>query len=308
MMIALVLLLVALIAATSLAWQALAERDWRREQPLGFEPVATARTLIAHASGGHVQGNYANAMECLDEWHGHGVRYFEFDLQWTRDGQLIGLHDWGPTLRRWFHLRRLPLAWRLIGPLMVWSGLPSRPWQALPMRAGLTPITPERLAVWLAAHPDAWLVTDIKRDNARALNRLAEVLGDLKARVLAQTFSLEEVRLARALGYGEVAWANYVPDLPLARLPAHLQGAAIDRVVLDAAKLNQADSASALAALKARGLSLWVFTINTTEQLNALPEAIDGVITDRLLPAPRTASPAGPPADRPSRGARAAPD
>jgi glycerophosphoryl diester phosphodiesterase len=253
---------------------------------LNFEAVSTQRRLIAHATGGSELGNYPNAVECLDAWYERGVRYFEFDLQWTSDGQLVGLHDWGPTFRRWFDVSALPWPQKLLGPLISYRGLSSQIFSELPMRGGLTMIDPHRLHTWLTSHPDAWLVTDLKRDNSIALKTLSEILGPLTKRLLAQVFSLNEIQIARQLGYGKVGWANYVPRWPVESLPESLDQQPLDVVVLNQKTIRDPATHPSLEKLRQRGLDVWVFTVNHPETLNDLPESINGIITDRLLPAP----------------------
>lgn len=249
-----------------------------------FQTIATEHRVIAHAGGGSELGNYPNAMECLDRWYSAGVRYFEFDLQWTHDGQLVGVHDWGPTFRRWFDRRALPWHWRMRLRMGAHRGPPRALFERLPMRGGLTPITPERLKPWLARHKDAWLVTDIKRDNPDALRELAAVLGSLRERVMAQVFSLDELELARELGFGQVAWANYVPKWPLDRLAEALPGQPLDAVVLDQRTLSGQPCYAPLDRLRQAGFELWVFSVNDPDRLDTLPRAVNGIITDCLLP------------------------
>lgn len=280
-------LLLLLIPVTAwVIWRRRAQRAWRRETRLDFETVSTPRTLIAHACGGSAIGSYPNALESLDHWHAIGVRYFEFDLQPTPDGSWIGLHDWGPTLRRWFDLSALPLKEQLLAALHPRRALSSGLMTSLRMRGDLTVITLPRLQAWLLAHPDAWLVTDIKQDNAAGLQDLARTLGPLVKRVVAQVFAIEEIGLARSLGYGQVAWANYVPRWPLDVLPAGLAGQGLDLVVLDQRRLRPGVDEPHLQALIEQGLSIWVFTVNDRRRMEALPESITGVITDRLIPQP----------------------
>lgn len=251
---------------------------------LQFQTVITDRELIAHAAGGSQAGSYPNALESLDLAYQRGYRWFEFDLQWTRDGQLVGLHDWRATLAHWYDLSQLPAHWRWRRRLWPGCTLPASLFFSLPMRLGWTPLTPERLRDWLAGHPDCWLVTDIKRDNARALAELAEVFGPLRARVMAQVFSLAELNLAQKLGFGRTGWANYGPKWSLSRLLDRLPGRNLDVVVLDDSRLSLPRDAETLDQLQQTGLALWVFTVNDPKRLQALPASISGVITDSLMP------------------------
>ncbi len=251
---------------------------------LQFQRLETDRKLIAHACGGSHAGSYPNAVESLDIAYERGYRCFEFDLQWTRDGQLVGLHDWRSTLAHWYDLGQLPMRWRWARRLRPGCALPASVFFSLPMRLGWTPITPDRLREWLTKHPDCWLVTDIKRDNAHALNRLAHTFGESRSRVLAQVFSLAELDLAKSLGFGRTGWANYGPKWSLSRLIETLPGRGLDVLVLDAQRIRPLRDKALLERLQKDGLELWVFTVNDKEQLRRLPASISGVITDSLLP------------------------
>ena len=265
----------------------MARRAWQNADRyrLDFEPTGSDRLLIAHASGGSALGSYPNARQCLDQWYEWGIRHFEVDLQPTPDGEWIALHDWGPTLRRWFDLRALPTRRKLLRALRPGSALPSAEVRALPMRGNLEVLDPPRLSDWLAAHPDAWLVTDIKAGNPEGLKMLANHLGRNVSRVIAQVFTVEEIELAHRLGYGRVAWANYVPKWPLDTLADRLARLRLDLIVLDQRKLNSSKDHVHLEELRAQGREIWVFTVNDTQRLAELPAAIGGVITDRLVPA-----------------------
>ncbi len=265
-----------------LAWK----RAWQDADSyrLDFEHIDTPRTLIAHAAGGSALGSYPNARQCLDQWYAWGVRHFEVDLQPTPDGSWVALHDWGPTLRRWFDLRALPWHKQLLRPLWPRVALPGALLRALPMRGNLSVLTPDALHEWLKAHPDAWLVSDIKADNPNGLKMLADTLGERSRQVVAQVFTIAEIDLAHELGFGRVAWANYVPKWPLSSLPDRLAEQRLDLVVLDHRKINLPDDRPHLKRLRDQGRELWVFTVNDRQRLNALPSAISGVITDRLLP------------------------
>jgi len=252
-----------------------------------FRRITTDRRIIAHAGGGSKRGSYPNAIEPMDWWYEQGVRHFEFDLQWTLDGKLVGLHDWGPTLQRWFDLSALPLRWKLLAPIRRQTGLTQAVFKQLPMRDRLTVITPDRLTSWLDAHPDAWLVTDIKRHNARALRLLAATLQHRTSRVLAQVFAITEIELARKLGYGAVGWANYVPKVPLEKLADVLAGHDLDVIVVNDKTIRDPATHAIVQALRDQGPDLWAFTINDPARESALPPAVNGIITDCLLPLPR---------------------
>lgn len=58
------------------------------------QPTRFITRRIAHA-GGEVDGQiYANSLESLNASYAKGYRYFEIDLSFTSDRQLVCIHDW----------------------------------------------------------------------------------------------------------------------------------------------------------------------------------------------------------------------
>jgi glycerophosphoryl diester phosphodiesterase len=72
---------------------------------------------------------------------------------------------------------------------------------------GLTPLTYDRLLAWHEAHPDAYIVTDVKVRNVEGLSVLAEKFD--RRRVIPQIYSFEEYDPAKALGYPSLILTLY---------------------------------------------------------------------------------------------------
>src|SRR5450631_2076103 len=131
--------------------------------PRGPLPPLTPRAtvpygLVAHA-GGAVGGlPYTNSRQALDGSWERGFRLFEVDLSWTSDGQLVLLHDWGPTVQS------------------VWGAPEGRrtlaDFQAL-RRTGLTPLDLGGLEAWVSDHQGARIVSDVKERNVDVLRIVA---------------------------------------------------------------------------------------------------------------------------------------
>lgn len=52
------------------------------------------QTFVAHACGNIGQISAPNTLEALNYNYNRGYRYFEVDLNWTKDNHLVLIHDW----------------------------------------------------------------------------------------------------------------------------------------------------------------------------------------------------------------------
>ena len=57
-------------------------------------PVLPVPKYIAHAGGGIGGASYTNSRDAFDANYRRGFRFFETDLNWTSDDQLVLIHDW----------------------------------------------------------------------------------------------------------------------------------------------------------------------------------------------------------------------
>ena len=57
---------------------------------------------IAHAGGGYRGDTYTNSFEALNENISNGFEYFELDFSFTRDYELVCIHDWSHSFKRSF--------------------------------------------------------------------------------------------------------------------------------------------------------------------------------------------------------------
>ncbi len=239
----------------------------------GPRPAAAAEPAwIAHA-GGAVDGMpMTNSLEALDASYGRGFRWFEIDLCWSADGRLVAIHDWRFT-------------WRTFG------GGGARPsaaaFAATPLAGGLTPLTLERVLAWLADHPDARLITDVKRRNRaglRLLRRECSARG-VCPQVVPQIYAMSQHAAASALGFDQVVLTLYRrlllhPGGPIARYARR-------RAPLAIAMPDWLFTGRPLGArLQRQGTPVWIHTVDdeaTLRDLCSAPTFPDGVFTDDLL-------------------------
>ena len=157
---------------------------------------------VAHAGGLYRGMSYTNSLEALEANSG-AFTHFEIDFEWTRDRELVGLHDWDTVFRRLYGAAKgLPLTL-----------------EQLRVRAaarGLTLLDLPGLHGFLERHPRARIVTDVKSGNLAALERIASFFSGLPAlleRFIPQVYHPGELEPVLRLGYRSVIWSLYrYPD------------------------------------------------------------------------------------------------
>ena len=150
----------------------------------GDESWVTAKRdplrFIAHA-GGEIDGRrYTNAREALDLAYGNGFRLFEIDLIETRDGRLVGAHDWDS----W----RMATASRSLEPSY-------QEFKNTLLFESYRTVDLADLDHWFGQRPDAYLVTDKVTD----FRSLAEGFPHAD-RLIVEVFSSDDFKLALRQG------------------------------------------------------------------------------------------------------------
>ena len=210
---------------------------------------------IAHGGGGLRGTPYTNSFEALDASYARGFCWFELDFKRTADGAVGCRHDWGefggraPTLEA--------LRERFAG--------------------SFTPVDAAGLAAWMAAHPDATLVTDVKEaDQVPVLADLAAA-GVPRGRTVVQLFAPEEAARVDALGFARRSIILY-------RYGGSLH--ALRRFVTPGTAVGLS-VAQALAGTHRRlpGCVPWAYTVNRASLVRHLVGVgVQGVFTDDLAP------------------------
>lgn len=235
--------------------------------PSQIDPAALkGPRLIAHAGGVADGLTHSNSLEALDESYRKGFRAFEIDLNWTSDGELVCVHDWDETAT-------------------MTMGSPGQrsleEFKKLRIRGRFTPLSLDDLAEWFARHPDAYLVTDAKVDNLKALERIRDRHPRLAARTIAQIYLFKEAIPAYRLGFERVILTLYrsnYPEKDLMRLPKLLPVSAITIY-------SEALRPGTIAALARIGVPTYLHTVNDAERARGfLAEGALGVYTDFLVP------------------------
>jgi glycerophosphoryl diester phosphodiesterase len=196
-----------LSAGIGLYW---ANHAHKRQGDRPIPPVPVPK-FIAHAGGGIGKMSYTNSRDALDANYRRGHRFFEIDLNWTSDGQLVLIHDWQGAFRDLFPKSKI-------------AGTPSlNEFLRLKMKDNLTPMSLSGLVDWLRAHPGARIITDVKDDNLRALRKIAEDYPEEVDRIIPQIYAFEEYEPVWDIGYRNIILTLYVKNYPDDRVLAFAQ-------------------------------------------------------------------------------------
>ncbi len=235
----------------------------------GPAPHPRPSALVAHAGGGIAGGTYSNSLEALEQSYTQGHRLFEVDLNWTSDAQLVLVHDWGESFKKWF-------ADASVRPSL-------EEFKSMKMKDGLTPMALEDLYRWLRRHGDSYIVTDVKERNIDALQVIAQSAADLKKRFIPQIYQFSELDPVLALGFENVIFTAYrsraTPDQILSF------GTRNDLFAVTMPR-KWALSLSLPQEFKRRGVFVYAHTVNSLDVWRDLHAAgVSGIYTDFLTPA-----------------------
>ncbi|MFA5484985.1 MAG: sulfatase-like hydrolase/transferase [Candidatus Pacearchaeota archaeon] len=211
----------------------------------------TGLERVAHAGGEINMQSYSNSFEALDNSLKKGFNYFEIDFIFTRDDQLVCLHDWEGNFENLFHFK-------------VNERLSLKEFEELVKKNNITPCTIYSLKEWLEKNPNARIITDIKEENIIALNMISEIIPDYKEKIVPQIFLFEEYKEVEERGYERIIYGmyqhcstddNYIID----------QIKELDKIFAVSMPLERAKS-ELPTKLKEINILTYVHTINTIEE------------------------------------------
>lgn len=149
--------------------------------------------VIAHR-GGSLSHHRDNTLKAMSSSYAKGHRFFEIDLSWTRDGNLVATHDW----------RSLPANPRL-------SEIDKRPaLDELPNLAGYKIPTLVEICAWINSHHDAQLITDVKAYRMKSIELIKETCGT--KRIIIQIHNKGEYNHATAHGFNQIILSRYTEE------------------------------------------------------------------------------------------------
>lgn len=154
---------------------------------------------VIHA-GGTVAGDsgkkrtYTNSAEALIDAYRAGERVIELDLCQTSDGHLACIHGWSNKYSD-----------------AVTDGVPLslEEWLKARVYGELTPLCLESVADFMRQHPDLYVVTDVKDDNAAAAAIIAQTCPDLRERFVIQIYQDKEYAPVAEQGFSNMIYTLY---------------------------------------------------------------------------------------------------
>lgn len=222
---------------------------------------------ISHA-GGRINGlTYTNCLEALNNSVEKGFKLIELDFNWTKDNQLVLIHDWGEIVNKLFG---------------VTPGDPYYYDEYLDFKMinNWRHLTPDSLSNWLKKNPSISIVTDIKGRNIKGLSMIKENYPELIDQFIPQIYLFDEYLRVKSLGFKNIILTLYASDYT-------------DKEILDFAKRNElyaitmpTDRAKTdiVQALNEENIFVYTHTINSLEDVNTFESlGINGFYTDDLI-------------------------
>lgn len=226
---------------------------------------------IAHAGGGLGKLTYTNSYQALSANIENGFKYFEIDFSFTSDERLVCLHDWKANFKRTFGFEAEQRP-----SLEEFDRL-------VEGNTRFTNCTLDGLAGWLRENPSAYVVTDIRGDNLKALRLIHDVIPDAENRVIPQIYNPRNFRVVSEMGFQQIIWTLY-----------RYSGSGFDVIqwveswnAAVAVTMPKERAASALPkALAARGIPTYVHTVNKKDELVEFVDkyGVTEIYTDFLAP------------------------
>ena len=225
---------------------------------------------IAHA-GGSIEGDtYTNSHEALDYNIKRGFELFEIDFSWTKDQQLLCIHDWDRSFNRLFgfQIKQRPT-------MEAFEKLNQE-------KSRYNICTLNSLKNLMEKNKHIKIITDIKEKNIKALRIIAQEIKDYDSRIIPQIYHPSEYKRVKKLGYKNIIWTLYKFSGNNDRVLDQ-----VDHLKLFAVAMPQKRAKEKLGIkLKEKGIPTYVHTINSKGELRIYKKnfGITEVYTDFLGP------------------------
>lgn len=152
---------------------------------------------VAHAGGGFEGLTYTNSFEALDYNMGKGFTYFEIDFEFTRDNELVCMHDWTGSFSKAFSF------WQEeIPTLEEFENLVKN-------NSKYHICTIYTLKSWLEQNPHTYIITDVKQDNLKALDIISGMISNYETRIIPQIYYPLNFNVVKEMGYENIIWTLY---------------------------------------------------------------------------------------------------
>ena len=226
---------------------------------------------IAHAGGMVDNSTYTNSFEALNFNINKGFVYFELDFSFTLDNQLVCLQDWEGSFRRSFGFDSEGKV-----NLAEFRSL-------VAAHSKFSKCTLDGLATWMSENPSAYIVTDVKANNLKALELILKELPDAKYRVIPQIYKPENFNSVKRLGFNQIIWTLY--RFPISNEEVIDWADKFYGPFAIAMPTNRAKSKLAL-QLSNKGVPTYAHTINSVKVMNNINNnlGVTEIFTDSIHP------------------------
>jgi glycerophosphoryl diester phosphodiesterase len=233
------------------------------------EVKMSAPIFIAHAGGAINNQTYTNSLDALNLNYLKGFRFFEIDFSWTSDGELVAIHDWNESFKQIFNA----------------TGDNDIPTKAaflqLETKTGLVQLSLEAVLKWADTKEDAFIVTDVKDDNIKALRKMSHDFKFFKHHIIPQVYSYQEYNEIAALGYRNIILTLYKMKIDPAEVLMFSKNKSPFAITMHW-KVAQSGIAS---SLHENNVKVYAHTINDINLFASLRKlGVYGIYTDNISP------------------------
>lgn len=226
--------------------------------------------LIAHGLGAIDGEVKSDSLEALMSNYAKGIRVFEADIISTKDGRLALYHE--------------PDAATGTGLTMSPRKLSLRSFLSKKLYGKYTTFSLEAMLRFLQAHPDTWLITDMKEKRIRNLDsaiakEISTIDFSLFARIIPQGYFVSDLRKLSQLGFHRIIFTLYrQPNISDSNVLTIVKSIPQIRAVTMSAKRF---SPSLTEHLSNIGVASFVHPLNDPKEISAFAkEDIAGIYTD----------------------------
>ena len=220
--------------------------------------------LIAHAGGSIYGYRLSNSLEALENAYSNGFRLIELDFQITSDQKYVLLHDWESMAERMLFSEGQRTHEEFLNAATF---------------ADLTLLDLDKLIAWLVDHPDCRIVTDAKCENLPFLEHLSTL--EVKNSFIPQTYSYDEYKSAKALGFEDVILTLYAMNSPVHEVVSFIHDQKPYALTIPESVLTE----DLLTAVSDVGVVVYTHTVNDLSTFEKWREfGLHGIYTDHFIP------------------------
>ena len=140
---------------------------------------------VLHAGGIYKNQIYTNSIEALEK-NKKGFKYFEIDLQLTKDNKIICEHDINRNILYY-------------DQFLIENS-----------KKKIKSCEYKSLKNWLKKNPEKIIITDVKSDNnLEALKFIQQNFNNYKKNFIPQIYDPQNYELVKNMGYNDIIWALY---------------------------------------------------------------------------------------------------